>query len=106
MLLIRAAKKEAEDRTPTERLRLNNLSPQPGARRPNKRKGRGYGAGQVCGKDTVFQCCTVYSSPASLVQSFWTWYQPLGVLQSCKRGPHTSHPAYLGRENLKTTLTR
>lgn len=30
-----------------ERLRLNNLSPQPGSRRPNKRKGRGYGAGQV-----------------------------------------------------------
>lgn len=31
----------------TERLRLNNLSPQDGARRKNKRKGRGYGAGQV-----------------------------------------------------------
>lgn len=30
-----------------ERLRLNNLSPQDGARRKNKRKGRGYGAGQV-----------------------------------------------------------
>ena len=50
VLLIRAAAKQADlqDRTPTERLRLNNLSPQPGARRPNKRKGRGYGAGQVC----------------------------------------------------------
>ena len=31
----------------TERLRLHNLAPQPGSRRPNKRKGRGYGAGQV-----------------------------------------------------------
>ena len=30
----------------TERLRLNNLSPQPGSKRPKKRKGRGYGAGQ------------------------------------------------------------
>lgn len=29
-----------------ERLRLNNLSPQPGSKRPGKRKGRGYGAGQ------------------------------------------------------------
>lgn len=29
-----------------ERLRLNNLSPQPGAKRPKTRKGRGYGAGQ------------------------------------------------------------
>lgn len=29
-----------------ERLRLNNLSPQPGSKRPKKRKGRGYGAGQ------------------------------------------------------------
>lgn len=30
-----------------ERLRLNNLSPQEGSRRKEKRKGRGYGAGQV-----------------------------------------------------------
>lgn len=30
-----------------ERLRLNNLSPQDGSRRKAKRKGRGYGAGQV-----------------------------------------------------------
>lgn len=29
-----------------ERLRLNNLSPQEGARRKKTRKGRGYGAGQ------------------------------------------------------------
>jgi large subunit ribosomal protein L15 len=29
-----------------DRLRLNNLSPQPGSKRPKKRKGRGYGAGQ------------------------------------------------------------
>lgn len=29
------------------RLRLNNLAPQPGSRRPNKRKGRGHAAGQV-----------------------------------------------------------
>ncbi|KAL3141977.1 50S ribosomal protein L15 [Trebouxia sp. C0010 RCD-2024] len=34
-----------------ERFRLNNLSPQKGARRQEKRKGRGYGAGQggTCG---------------------------------------------------------
>ncbi len=32
----------------TERFRLNNLGPQPGSRPKNKRKGRGYGAGQVC----------------------------------------------------------
>ena len=30
-----------------ERLRLSNLSPQDGSRRKEKRKGRGYGAGQV-----------------------------------------------------------
>ena len=30
-----------------ERLRLNNLSPQEGSRRKEKRKGRGYGSGQV-----------------------------------------------------------
>lgn len=32
----------------TERLRLNNLSPPKGSRRDEKRKGRGYAAGQVC----------------------------------------------------------
>ena len=32
-----------------ERLRLNNLSPQDGARKIKNRKGRGYGAGQVGG---------------------------------------------------------
>uniref|UniRef100_A0A0C9RS47 TSA: Wollemia nobilis Ref_Wollemi_Transcript_15620_1046 transcribed RNA sequence n=1 Tax=Wollemia nobilis TaxID=56998 RepID=A0A0C9RS47_9CONI len=31
---------------PTERFRLNNLAPQPGSRRKNKRKGRGPSAGQ------------------------------------------------------------
>ncbi len=50
-LVIRAASKATYEgyfsAEPAERLRLNNLSPQPGARRPNKRKGRGYGAGQV-----------------------------------------------------------
>ena len=30
-----------------ERLRLSNLAPQPGSRRKDKRKGRGYGAGQA-----------------------------------------------------------
>ena len=30
-----------------ERLRLNNLSPQPGSKKNTNRKGRGYGAGQV-----------------------------------------------------------
>ena len=53
VLVITAAKsaESLQDRIPTERLRLNNLSPQPGARRPDKRKGRGYGAGQVSSKD-------------------------------------------------------
>ena len=49
-LVIRAASKSTYEEyftETTERLRLDNLSPQPGARRPNKRKGRGYGAGQV-----------------------------------------------------------
>lgn len=36
---------ESSDKS--ERFRLNNLSPQKGARRQEKRKGRGYGAGQV-----------------------------------------------------------
>ena len=31
------------------RLRLNNLGPEPGSRRQELRKGRGYGAGQVSG---------------------------------------------------------
>jgi len=31
------------------RLRLNNLGPEPGSRRQELRKGRGYGAGQVRG---------------------------------------------------------
>jgi large subunit ribosomal protein L15 len=30
-----------------DRLRLSNLAPAPGSRRPNKRKGRGHAAGQV-----------------------------------------------------------
>lgn len=30
-----------------ERLRLGNLAPEPGSRRDEKRKGRGYAAGQV-----------------------------------------------------------
>lgn len=53
VLVITAAKsaESLQDRIPTERLRLNNLSPQPGARRPDKRKGRGYGAGQVSSKE-------------------------------------------------------
>ena len=50
-LVIKAASKDTYENfftaEPAERFRLNNLSPQPGARRPNKRKGRGYGAGQV-----------------------------------------------------------
>lgn len=37
----------------SERFRLNNLSPQKGARRQETRKGRGYGAGQV-GVHTLF----------------------------------------------------
>ena len=45
-LAVRAAVAEADVEV-EERLRLHNLAPQPGSRRPNKRKGRGYGAGQV-----------------------------------------------------------
>lgn len=36
----------AQDAAASERLRLNNLSPQDGSRRKKTRKGRGYGAGQ------------------------------------------------------------
>eukprot|EP00262_Sarcandra_glabra_P003126 TRINITY_DN13627_c0_g1_i1.p1 TRINITY_DN13627_c0_g1~~TRINITY_DN13627_c0_g1_i1.p1 ORF type:complete len:276 (+),score=31.63 TRINITY_DN13627_c0_g1_i1:40-828(+) len=36
----------APPRAPAERLRLHNLSPQPGSRKRNKRKGRGHAAGQ------------------------------------------------------------
>lgn len=44
--LTKSPKKES-----SERFRLNNLSPQKGARRLEKRKGRGYGSGQggTCG---------------------------------------------------------
>ena len=42
--IVAAAATAAES---TDRFRLNNLSPQKGSRRPEKRKGRGYGAGQV-----------------------------------------------------------
>eukprot|EP00884_Botryococcus_braunii_P018075 jgi/Botrbrau1/4951/Bobra.0122s0029.2 len=41
-VIAAAAATEAE----AERLRLHNLAPQPGSRRPNKRKGRGHAAGQ------------------------------------------------------------
>ncbi len=41
--VVRSAVAEEE----AERLRLNNLSPQDGARKGKNRKGRGYGAGQV-----------------------------------------------------------
>ncbi|PSC76987.1 50S ribosomal chloroplastic [Micractinium conductrix] len=40
--VVRAAAATEED----ERLRLNNLSPQPGSKKNTNRKGRGYGAGQ------------------------------------------------------------
>ena len=36
-----------------DRLRLNNLSPQEGSRKKEKRKGRGYGSGQVL----LGRCC-------------------------------------------------
>lgn len=36
-----------------ERLRLNNLSPQPGSKKNKNRKGRGYGAGQVLSAATA-----------------------------------------------------
>eukprot|EP00195_Chlamydomonas_chlamydogama_P005661 CAMPEP_0202899878 /NCGR_PEP_ID=MMETSP1392-20130828/9123_1 /ASSEMBLY_ACC=CAM_ASM_000868 /TAXON_ID=225041 /ORGANISM="Chlamydomonas chlamydogama, Strain SAG 11-48b" /LENGTH=242 /DNA_ID=CAMNT_0049586173 /DNA_START=63 /DNA_END=791 /DNA_ORIENTATION=+ len=48
-----------------ERLRLNNLSPWPGSRRDEKRKGRGYGAGQggTCGFGNRGQKCRSGSGP-------------------------------------------
>ena len=50
-LVVRAASKDTYEEffsaAPVERFRLNNLSPQPGARKADKRKGRGYGSGQV-----------------------------------------------------------
>ena len=75
VLLIRAAGKEADlqARIPTERLRLNNLSPQPGARRPNKRKGRGYGAGQVGVQGTTSsQYCRVHLRFDSQLHAWWS----------------------------------
>ena len=44
--IVLAAAAAAETST-GERLRLGNLSPAPGSRRPNKRKGRGHASGQV-----------------------------------------------------------
>ena len=64
-LAVRAAVAEADVEV-EERLRLHNLAPQPGSRRPNKRKGRGYGAGQVrqptasaCGGSVLRACAGV-----------------------------------------------
>ena len=53
---------EAEGWTAVQppRLRLNNLSPQVGARRKDTRKGRGYGAGQVRPADTPPACFRVH----------------------------------------------
>ena len=45
-IVLVAAAAAAETST-GERLRLGNLSPAPGSRRPNKRKGRGHASGQV-----------------------------------------------------------
>ena len=39
------------------RLRLNNLGPEKGSRRPEQRKGRGYGAGQVRGSEHAARSC-------------------------------------------------
>lgn len=44
--LVRAQSVEVEVEAGPERFRLNNLSPQPGSRKRNKRKGRGIAAGQ------------------------------------------------------------
>jgi hypothetical protein len=44
---FRAVRLDVSAAATEERLRLHNLSPQKGSRRDNKRKGRGYGAGQV-----------------------------------------------------------
>jgi hypothetical protein len=44
-----------------ERLRLNNLSPQEGSRKKEKRKGRGYGSGQVrCWQDAICSCASCF----------------------------------------------
>lgn len=44
---FRAVRLDVSAAATEERLRLHNLSPQKGSRRDEKRKGRGYGAGQV-----------------------------------------------------------
>ncbi|CAN1219519.1 50S ribosomal protein L15, chloroplastic (Fragment) [Linum perenne] len=48
LLVVNRASSKAEAATPVEgeRLRLNNLAPQPGSRKRQKRKGRGIAAGQ------------------------------------------------------------
>lgn len=46
---FRAVRLDVSAAATEERLRLHNLSPQKGSRRDNKRKGRGYGQGQVRG---------------------------------------------------------
>lgn len=65
-----------------ERFRLNNLSPQKGARRQEKRKGRGYGAGQVLPKhlhlpvqtqaDQQFQTA---KTVLCVGRYLWFWYE-------------------------------
>ena len=48
-LTLRASTSELTIEQGMERLRLHNLSPQPGSRKAKKRKGRGHSAGQVGG---------------------------------------------------------
>lgn len=50
------------------RLRLHNLSPEPGSRRDEKRKGRGYAAGQVRDWDEAFAAQNVGGARSSTMR--------------------------------------
>lgn len=63
----------------SERLRLNNLSPQPGSKKNKNRKGRGYGAGQV-------RCSSAGHTPLRCSDCpLWTSVSPRIV---AAHGPH------------------
>ena len=75
-----AAPVQASAGEDAERFRLNNLSPQPGSKKARKRKGRGYGAGQVSGLADTGQCL-----PGGMweAQEWWLLPRRLG-----RRPPH------------------
>lgn len=74
-----------------QRLRLDNLSPQAGARKKDTRKGRGYGAGQVglLLKDTLAPAwvCSLVGNMQVNVQRCWR------PLQSSCAPPQALHTA-------------